>query len=405
MTPHRTDATPHAESAIAPLTHPRRRTSVVAALALVGAFGVQVASPAGAAPLSPGRPVPALSVTYSYVDSNGDGAVDKIELVDPATISGSPAAPSGGASRPVAGVTSGRTASAATIAKLTKQLAVAKKNAAAARTAYVKAQRAAATLDRNAKKATTSARTARQRAAARQLTRRAATAAKVARTARVKSNAAAALVTNLTNALNKLTKPVKPVKPVTKPAPKPVNPAPKPVNPAPTPAPTPAPVPSSPPNRTISLSGTTCESMIAGPRPIAVTSEWKLSCVNSFPGVVVEPGYQVLGLTRYDSSRGIADVMVLRNQGLEQMRATLVHELAHAYSITTMRESQRAFFVNRLRAAGKTTATSFFSQSVSYNAMPAEIWARTQATCVGYPAPNSPFTEVTCADVNAALAA
>ena len=148
-----------------------------------------------------------------------------------------------------------------------------------------------------------------------------------------------------------------------------------------------------------------CDTLAATFRPVQVSWHWQVSCVDAFPGITVEPGFMVLGLTRYDGTQNLAQVMVLRSLTGRQLTATLAHELAHAYSITSMNSTQRAFFVNRLRAARLTTATDFFQQSVSYDRMPAEIWARTQATCLGYPAPDSGFTEASCADVVATQAA
>jgi hypothetical protein len=136
-----------------------------------------------------------------------------------------------------------------------------------------------------------------------------------------------------------------------------------------------------------------------------VTSNWRVSCVGSFPGISVGAGYTVLGLTRYDTGQGIADVMVLRTLTGAQLTATFAHELSHAYSITSMNSTQRAAFVTRIRTARLTTATEFFPQNDDdYDGMPAEIWARTQARCVGYGAPKKTFTEATCPDVDAAIA-
>lgn len=363
----------------------------LAAAALVGAFVVPAAA-ASAAPAggsgTPDQQLPAVSVAYASVDTNRDGDVDKIVLVDPSTIGAHPST-SGSA-----GSTAGRSSVSPTLAKLTKQLAAAKVAAAKAARANVKAQRAAATLARTAKKASATARTARQRAYARQVAKKAAVAARVATVANAKSKAAANLVKSLKKAIDRLNRASAPTPTTNTPVPTTNTPTPTDTStPAPAPTPTTAPV-----------SGASCDSLAPSFRPIQVTSDWQVSCVDSFPGVTIEAGYTVLGLTRYDTGQGLAQVMILRSQSANQLTATFAHELAHAYSITSMTYAQRSLFVNRIRTAGLTTATDFFSQSVSYDTMPAEIWARTQASCVGYPAPYSSFTEATCPDVRAATA-
>lgn len=336
---------------------------------------------AGPRTTQPGRTATALTVTYSYVDTNRDGRIDKVVLVDH-NVAGSHLSTGTGAASTAKGAAT-RVAPPA-VAKLTKQLAAAKLAAAKATAAKVKAQRTAAVLAKAAKVASAKARTARQRAYARQLAKKAAVAARVATTANARAKAAASLVNTLKKSIDKINRVANTTTPTTN-APKPATPVTPPAN---------APV------TTVQTTG--CDNLAATFRPVPVTSQWEVSCVNSFPGVSTEPGYTVLGLTRFDSGAGVAKVMVLRSQSAAQLPATFAHELAHAYSITSMNSSQRAVFVSRIRAASLTSANDFFSQSVSYDAMPAEIWARTQASCVGYPAPKSPFTEANCSDVEAA---
>ncbi len=382
-------------------TQTYRRTTPKAALVGATLAGVLVVPLAGAStqPAGPvvefGTPAPPVAAAFASVDTNRDGGIDKIVLVDPSTMGSHRSA---GASASTAG-TARRPAVSPSLAKLTKQLAAAKVAAAKAAAANVKAQRAAATLARAAKTASATARTARQRTYARQLARKAVVAARVAKVASTKSKAAASLVKTLKKAIDRVNRVGVPAPTTNTPtpttnAPTPTANTPKPPTdaPAPTPAPTPVPV-----------SSASCDSIVATFRPIPVSSNWQVSCVDSFPGVTSEAGYTVLGLTRYDTSQGLAQVMILRSQAANQLSATLAHELAHAYSITSMTYAQRSVFLNRIRTAGLTTATDFFSQSVSYDTMPAEIWARTQASCVGYPAPYSTFTEAKCTDVQAAI--
>ncbi|MBK7721412.1 MAG: hypothetical protein IPI32_04065 [Austwickia sp.] len=299
------------------------------------------------------------------------------------------------------------TAPTPTIATLTKQLNAAKIAAAKADAAYAKAQATAKALAKAATMAATQARTSAQRARARVLIARAAAAAKQAAAAKVSAKASATAVDALKKTIDTINRaadpkpvtptdpsPVAPVKPAEPTAP--VNPV-SPVNPAPV---TPDPAPVVPP-----VTSSDCESLAQTFRPITVTSNWRVSCVDSFPGISVGAGYTVLGLTRYDTGQGIADVMVLRTLTGAQLTATFAHELSHAYSITSMNSTQRAAFVTRIRTASLTTATEFFPQNDDdYDGMPAEIWARTQARCVGYGAPKKPFTEATCPDVDAAIA-
>lgn len=387
--------------------HPSTRAGLGAAT-LLGAIVVPIAGAGvvAAPPVGSGAADQPAAAAYAYVDTNRDGAIDKIEFVDPSTIGAHPStsAPAGS----TAGA-AGRSAVSPTLAKLTRQLAAAKAAAAKAARANAKAQRTAATLARNAHRASATARTARQRAYARQLTKKAAVAARVARVASAQSRAADSLVRTLKKAIDRLNRAGSPT--TTKPAPVPRTPAPNPKPPAPTPKP-PAPTPTTPtptdtptPTRTTApIGGTSCDSLVATFRPITVTSEWRVSCVDSFPGVSVQPGYVVLGLTRYDTGQGLAQVMILRSQAANQLTATFAHELAHAFSITSMTYAQRSVFLGRIRTAGLTNATDFFSQVVSYDTMPAEIWARTQASCAGYPAPYSSFVEATCTDVQASMA-
>lgn len=365
---------------------------LVAALSLVGTLSLPALSSSFAAPptpdasqtpSSPAAHEPVIA-TFAHLDSNRDRVPDRVVLVDPS-------APASSSIRTKSPAASGKPtrAQARLIAQLTAKLAAAKRYAAQTSAAYAKAQRNATVAARAARVAAKSAKNSRQRARARTLARRAAASAKTARHARLKARAASRQVAALTASLNKVKRAVTPVKPAPKPVPRP----------APKPAPKPAPVTNPP------VSNVTCDGLARTFRPVPVSSQWKVSCVNSFPGYPVAAGYRVLGLTRFDSTQGIAEVLVLRGLDAAQLRATFAHELAHAYSITTLRESQRTFFVNRIRRAGLTTTSDFFSTSVDYDASPAEIWARTQATCVGYPAIPKLFTEAGCADINATKAA
>ncbi len=376
---------PNASSEHRSAAQPTRRTTRAASLGIAAALVGALAAPAFAAPAgAPSSP--------GYTDTVRDGAVDAVVLVDPQA-RGAHSAAGSLPPRPVIGVRRGAPTSP-TLAKLDRQLAAAKVSAAKAGAAQVRAQRAAAALARSAQRASATARTARQRAHAAKLARQAAAAAKAARMADAKARSARSLVSALKKTIDTINR-------VNRRKPAPTTPATPPTPTRPT-APTKPPTPTRPP-APVTTAG--CDTLAATFRPVQVSWHWQVSCVDAFPGITVEAGFMVLGLTRYDGTQNLAQVMVLRSLTGRQLTATLAHELAHAYSITSMTSTQRAFFVNRLRAARLTTATDFFQQSVSYDRMPAEIWARTQATCLGYPAPDSGFTEASCADVVATQAA
>lgn len=157
--------------------------------------------------------------------------------------------------------------------------------------------------------------------------------------------------------------------PATKPTPKPT--------PAP-PAVTAAPAPSKPVE--------TCDSLVKSFRPVPLPSMYKISCADSIQG-----RSDVLGLTTsriYVNSGQIAsgEVVISRNQSISMMKATIAHEIAHAYSYGYLSRNQRTWFTGELMKVDRKVTSLDFGGG-DYNHMPAEQWARGQATCSGWPDP------------------
>ncbi len=72
------------------------------------------------------------------------------------------------------------------------------------------------------------------------------------------------------------------------------------------------------------------------------------------------------------------------------LKAVIAHELSHAWSYSELSADTRERFA-------RYTGVSSWGGG-TYNTMPAEVWARTQATCVGYP-DGFARKQVTCADI------
>ncbi len=302
---------PNASSEHRSAAQPTRRTTRAASLGIAAALVGALAAPAFAAPAgAPSSP--------GYADTVRDGAVDAVVLVDPQA-RGAHSAAGSLAPRPVVGAHRS-TPTSATLAKLDRQLAAAKVSAAKAGAAQVRAQRAAAALARSAQRASVTARTARQRAHAGKLARQAAAAAKAARMADAKARSARSLVSALKKTIDTINRVNR-----RKPAPTtPTTPATPPTPTRPT-APTKPPTPTRPP-APVTTAG--CDTLAATFRPVQVSWHWQVSCVDAFPGITVEAGFMVLGLTRYDGTQNLAQVMVLRSLTGRQLTATVLRQPA-----------------------------------------------------------------------------
>ena len=73
------------------------------------------------------------------------------------------------------------------------------------------------------------------------------------------------------------------------------------------------------------------------------------------------------------------------------LKAVIAHELSHAWSYSQLSSATRQDFA-------RFTGVSAWDGG-DYNSMPAEVWARTQATCVGYP-DGYGRKQVTCSDIS-----
>jgi len=134
------------------------------------------------------------------------------------------------------------------------------------------------------------------------------------------------------------------------------------------------------PNKTMVMiqpqrSNDICDRMLPTFRPIALPEGWRLQCVNKITSrnVITPPGENVIGLTSPETKI----IQIARGLDEKSFKNTATHELAHAYSLGFLSATQRSYFADRL---GK---TDFFTGT--YYEMPAEVWAASQAACVGYP--------------------
>lgn len=150
------------------------------------------------------------------------------------------------------------------------------------------------------------------------------------------------------------------------------------------PSPTPAPAPSAGSRTGAALPIETCDSLVRSFRPIAMANLYTIDCADSING-----NPSILGITRtslYTDSEELASgsITISRNQPTYLMKATIAHELAHAYSYAFLNRGQRTWFSGELRKTDPRVTSSDFGGS-SYDHMPAEQWARGQANCAGWP--------------------
>ncbi len=158
-------------------------------------------------------------------------------------------------------------------------------------------------------------------------------------------------------------------------APTPGLPTPAPT-PAPTPVPVPAPVPTANYTPPTSSTGKTCAEAVRSFQPIPMHTQYTIKCVSGFDS------RDTLGQTETWTERGTNEfirgtVAIRSDLKGNLLHAVIAHELGHAWSYAYMSPAQRQGFAQYLGMA------SFGSGD--YNTMPAEVWARTQATCVGWP--------------------
>lgn len=189
----------------------------------------------------------------------------------------------------------------------------------------------------------------------------------------------------------------KPQAPHSDPTPTPPAPTPTPTPTTP-PAPTPVPGPSSPPDPAsapspgpapVTPQTLTCETAIASFRPIPRDSRYSISCAPDLGSA------DTLGVTEtevwMDSGEFVRGSVTIRSDLTgDVLKAVIAHELSHAWSYSELSADTRERFA-------RYTGVSSWGGG-TYNTMPAEVWARTQATCVGYP-DGFARKQVTCADI------
>jgi len=133
----------------------------------------------------------------------------------------------------------------------------------------------------------------------------------------------------------------------------------------------------------------TCAEAIASFHPVPRDSRYRISCVRGFDTS------DTLGLTETWVSSTTGEfvegrVKIRSDLRGPLLRAVIAHELSHAWSYSELTTAQRTAFA-------KFTGVSSWGGG-DYNSMPAEVWARTQATCVGYP-DGYRRKQVTCNDI------
>lgn len=157
-------------------------------------------------------------------------------------------------------------------------------------------------------------------------------------------------------------------------------------SPTATPSPTPpyTPPPTYPPTPTytpeaprVTPVAETCEQVVASFKPIPMDSRYTISCAPGFGS------NQTLGVTTTyigaDSGDLIKGTVKIRSDLTGNvLRAVIAHELAHAWSYAHLSSATRDAFA-------KYTGVPSWDSTVGYDASPPEVWARTQATCVGWP--------------------
>ncbi len=77
-------------------------------------------------------------------------------------------------------------------------------------------------------------------------------------------------------------------------------------------------------------------------------------------------------------------VQILRKPDIWLVKEVIAHEFGHAYSYSNLRKPQRDWFVAELGKTDSAVDVSGGFGGSDYAHMPAEQWARGQATCVGY---------------------
>ncbi len=128
-----------------------------------------------------------------------------------------------------------------------------------------------------------------------------------------------------------------------------------------------------------------CDTIIGTFRPIPLDSRYTASCVDSLSSDGMTLGLTTTSLYR-DGNETFAGgtVKIVRKPDLSLVQEVIAHEFGHAYSYSDLTKAQRDWFVVEL---GKTDSgvnvPAGFGGS-DYTHMPAEQWARGQASCVGY---------------------
>lgn len=154
-----------------------------------------------------------------------------------------------------------------------------------------------------------------------------------------------------------------------------------------TPPPTSTPTSTPPPTTAPAPVAQSCEVLVGSFRPIPLPHPYTIGCVNSIQG-----DSRILGLTSTriyldDESVASGSIQIVRGISESMLKTTIAHEIAHAFSYGSLTRTQRSWFVGALRSIDPYVVSNDFNDDTSYDRMPAEQWARGQASCVGYPDP------------------
>lgn len=174
----------------------------------------------------------------------------------------------------------------------------------------------------------------------------------------------------------------------TVPRPAPTTSTPTPTSTSPSGSPTVEPLPPSTVTPAPTATTTTpaaCDAIVGTFRPIPLHEKYTINCVNSLS----DPRALGLTTTRLYENGTLFDgvIQIVRGKATETTQQVIAHELAHAYSYSYLTPVQRAWFVTELRTTDPLPTSNDFNDPASYEHMPAEQWARGQASCKGYADP------------------
>ena len=180
------------------------------------------------------------------------------------------------------------------------------------------------------------------------------------------------------------------------PAPTPVPTPPTDPEPEPAPRTTPPPVAAPAPNGTPPVPTSpetrrelTCAEAIESFRPVPRDPRYTIGCAPSL-GSPDTLGLTETYLTR-DTGEFVGGAVTIRSDLTGPLlEAVIAHELSHAWSYAHLDAATRERFARYVGVASWNGG--------DYDSMPAEVWARTQATCVGHP-DGYGRRQVTCADL------